>query len=128
MMEAEPTAVTFYSMWEVFKIFLLCITGLLPFWCIREGVLDIPLLTKGMEDMVDKFGLTGCKRVLACVALNLLRFFNLISRLFIPHLRKRGILTFYWIVNDEEGWEKAISMGCRGIMTDIPSQLSVYLK
>ncbi len=71
--------------------------------------------------MVDKLTLSGCKKILACIALYFLRFFNLISRLFIPHLRKRGILTFYWIVNDKEGWNKAISMGCRGIMTDIPS-------
>jgi glycerophosphoryl diester phosphodiesterase len=50
------------------------------------------------------------------------------SRLFIPHLRKRGILTFYWILNEREDWEKAISMGCRGIMTDEPSKLFAFLK
>ncbi len=43
-------------------------------------------------------------KVFICILINMLRFFNLISRLFIPHLRKRGILTFYWIVNEEEDW------------------------
>lgn len=41
--EVNPQVVNFYSIYEVFKIFLLCISGLLPFVCIRQGVLDIPL-------------------------------------------------------------------------------------
>jgi len=49
------------------------------------------------------------------------------ARLFVPHLLKRGILTFHWIVNEEEEWEQAVREGCRGIMTDKPSELSKYL-
>ena len=51
-----------------------------------------------------RFAGTSCKKVLVCIVFQLIRFFNLISRLFIPHLRKRGILTFYWILNEEEDW------------------------
>jgi hypothetical protein len=42
--ESDPSIPNFYSGFEVFKIFLLCITGLLPFACLRQGVLDIPLV------------------------------------------------------------------------------------
>ena len=68
------------------------------------------------------------RKVLLCIAASLLRFFNFISRLFVPHLRKRGILTFFWIVNEEDGWDKAVSIGCQGVMTDCPSNFSAYLK
>ena len=110
------------------KIFLLTISGLLPFWCLRPGVVDIPLVTRGLTEMGDRMAVSRCQKVLFCLVVNLLRFFNLISRLFIPNLRKRGILTFFWIVNEEEDWEKAISIGCQGIMTDRPSALNKYLK
>jgi hypothetical protein len=108
----------FYSGWEILKIFLLTVSGLLPFWPLRLGVLDIPLYCDGLAEVAYKFAGTNCRKVLVCLVLQILRFFNLVSRLFIPHLRKRGILTFYWICNDRDSWERAISMGCRGIMTD----------
>lgn len=127
LQEALPEVVTFYSGWEVAKIFLLCVSGLLPFWCIREGVLDIPLLTTGMIQMTEEMATSCGRKILVCLLVNLMRFFGLMSRLFVPHLRKRGILTFFWIVNDEEDWETAVNMGSRGIMTDCPSQLHQYL-
>lgn len=58
----------------------------------------------------------------------ILRFFNLISRLFIPHLKKRGILTFYFILNSTVDFDTAVSMGCSGIMTDETNKLAEYLR
>ena len=81
-----------------------------------------------MADAVYGMTTSCCGKVFICILLTLIRFFNLIGRLFIPHLRKRGILTFYWIVNEEEDWERAVSMGCRGIMTDEPTKLAAFLK
>lgn len=74
---------------------------------------------------MDTFIEGSCKK---CLISGVLKFFNLLSRLFIPHLKKRGILTFYWIVNEDEDFETAVSMGCSGIMTDRPSKLARYLK
>jgi len=99
-MEEVEDSMTFYSAWEIFKIFILTITGLLPFWCIRHGVLDIPLVTEGMIKLTDSMATTCGRKVLICILISILRFFNLMSRLFIPYLRKRCLLTFYWIVND----------------------------
>lgn len=78
--------------------------------------------------MAYNFAGSGCKKCLVCVVIALLNFFNLLSRLFIPHLKKRGILSFYWILNEEEEFEGAVSMGCSGIMTDRPSLLARFLK
>jgi hypothetical protein len=45
---ADPSVPTFYSFWEVVKLLLLTISGLLPFWTLRPGVVDIPLVEEGM--------------------------------------------------------------------------------
>ena len=91
-------------------------------------MLDIPLLTIGFQEQIYRFAGSGCKKCLACFAICIIKLFNLLGRLFIPHLRKRGILTFYWIVNDEEGFEDAVDSGCAGIMTDRTTFLAEYLK
>lgn len=121
--------VNFYSAGETLKIFFLLFTGLLPFVCIRQGVLDIPLYSDGFYQLVMRFtGDSKCKQCLACFAFLILRCFNFFSRLFIPHLKKRGILTFYFILNTEEDFENAMSTGCSGIMTDLTTDLEVFLK
>lgn len=66
---------------------------------------------------------SNCKKCLVCFAFSILRCFNFFSRLFIPHLKKRGILTFYFILNTEEDYENALSTGCSGIMTDLTADL-----
>jgi hypothetical protein len=106
------------------KVTLLCMFGLLPFVCLREGAVEIPLVTTELKRMVSK--MDGCFK--KCLIVSILHFFNFMSRLFIPHLKKRGIVTFYWIINEEEEFETAISMGCAGIMSDSPSKLARFLK
>ncbi len=121
--------VNFYSAGEILKIYLLFLSGLLPFVCIRQGVVDIPLATESFRKMVIKFAGDSClKKSLLWLAFQIVNCFNFFSRLWIPHLKKRGILTFYFILNDEEDFETAISIGCSGIMTDLPTKLNKYLK
>ena len=43
------------------------------------------------------------------------------------HLKKRGIMTYYWVCNSEEQYEKAIKLGGCGIMTDESQLLDAYL-
>lgn len=102
MRETNPEVLNFYSATEILKIFFLCLTGLLPFVCLRQGVLDIPFVTAELKNMAYNAAGPGCKKCLVCFAIGLISFFNLLSRLFIPHLKKRGILTFYWILNEED--------------------------
>jgi glycerophosphoryl diester phosphodiesterase len=53
---------------------------------------------------------------------------NPLMKLMSYHLRKRGILTFYWVCNYENDFKKAIDHGACGIMTDNPATLSNYLE
>ena len=55
-----------------------------------------------MKAWAYKLAGSGCRKCLVCVVMALMSFFNFVSRLFVPHLKKRGILTFYWIVNEQE--------------------------
>ena len=43
------------------------------------------------------------------------------------HLRKRGIMTHYWVANCEDDFRRAIKYGASGIMTDNPPLLKDYL-
>jgi hypothetical protein len=105
------------------------LTGLLPFVCIRQGVVDIPLATDSLKKLVMKFAGDSCfKTCLLWVLFQVVNCFNFFSRLWIPHLKKRGILTFYFILNEEEDFATAIKTGCSGIMTDVPTKLNTYLK
>lgn len=97
--ESNPNTVNFYSAGEVLKIFFLFLTGLLPFVCIRQGVLDIPLYTEGFYKMAMNFTESKCFKCLIFFVFLILRCFNFFSWIFIRHLKKRGILTFYFILN-----------------------------
>lgn len=43
------------------------------------------------------------------------------------HLRKRGIMTYFWVCNCEKDFERALKFGACGIMTDDPPLLDEYL-
>jgi hypothetical protein len=101
MREVNGEVVNFYSTSESIKVFFLTITGLLPFVCLRQGVLDLPFVTEEFKRMVYTYADSGCKKCLGFLVIGVISLFNLVSRLFIPHLKKRGILTFYWIINEE---------------------------
>lgn len=44
------------------------------------------------------------------------------------HLKRRGVMTFYWVCNTNSEFKRAIEGGCCGIMTDDPFLLNEYLK
>ena len=39
-----------------------------------------------------------------------MKFLNFISPLLFEHLKKRGMLVFYWVLNDEEDYQRAIQV------------------
>lgn len=43
------------------------------------------------------------------------------------HLKRRGIMTYYWVCNTEQQYEKAINLGASGLMTDESQLLDAYL-
>lgn len=44
------------------------------------------------------------------------------------HLKKKGIMTYFWVCNSEGDIERALSYGACGIMTDNPPLLDSYLR
>jgi glycerophosphoryl diester phosphodiesterase len=62
----------------------------------------------------------------------------MVSRLVFYHLKRRGILVFYWVLNNEKEFQEAIRVmifkyflfqdGVHGIMTDSPTLLKRYLQ
>lgn len=58
----------------------------------------------------------------------LLDLFIPVLPLFVWHLNRRGIPVIFWVLNNEEDWDKAIKMGANGIMTDRPKALKHYIK
>ncbi len=126
-----PAVVNFYSASQILKIYALFLTGLLPFVHVRHGVVDIPLATQALYKTAIQFmdmGKSAFGRVFFGFLFRALGLFNFLSRFWIPHLKKRGILTFYFTLNQESDFEIAIKSGCSGIMTDYPTRLNKYLK
>lgn len=52
---------------------------------------------------------------------------NMICKPLIWHLRRRGIMTYYWVCNNEKEYERAIKLGCGGIITDDAERLNDFL-
>jgi glycerophosphoryl diester phosphodiesterase len=53
---------------------------------------------------------------------------NILIQPLVSHLRKRGILTFYWVCNQENEFTNAIKYGASGVMTDDPELLHQFLQ
>lgn len=82
---------------EVIKIILMSITGLLPFIPVRKGVIEIPLICNQIRKNLD-FDLKGFSKYATIFQYYVASF---AARIFVPHLRKRGILTIFWTIDDE---------------------------
>jgi len=51
----------------------------------------------------------------------------MMSPILFNHLRHRGIHTYLWVLNSEEEYARAFSLGASGVMTDYPSRLQKFL-
>ena len=96
-------------------------TGLLPYVTLKETHLEIPMPLIAYK----KFGpkITSTQKTLAKIS-----NFLLMRKTLFEHLSQRGILTYVWVLNDEEDFDKAFMLNVTGVMTDYPSLLTDYLK
>lgn len=92
-------------------------TGLLPFVEVKEKVLQIPLYTKAYEATRGREKGNGLSNWLYFMGIKL-AYYAAIPLLW--HLKRRGVLAFYWVCNSESEFYRAIKGGCNGIMTDDP--------
>lgn len=92
----KPDVASIFQPSEIVVLLLLSITGLLPFIPIRKAFLEIPLMCPQLRKNLDE-DLTGATKYLTIFQYYLASF---IARIFVPHLRKRGILAFFWTIDD----------------------------
>lgn len=53
---------------------------------------------------------------------------NVFKRFIFYHLKKRGIQTVYWVLNQKEDFDRAVKAKVDCIMTDCPSYMQELLK
>lgn len=121
----RETTLTFFNDTGVAKLFLLYVTGLLPFMSIRDDSLQLPLWTPEflrwkLDTSQDHRKVRGFFKGISVM--------NWLLPPLVRHLRKRGILTMMWVCNTEEEYQRALRIGCEGIMTDLPNLLDDFLE
>lgn len=115
------------SMPRVAKLYLLFYSGLLPFVPLKETHLEIPMPSIFYNDSYrSPAGNVGLAR-LPMAVLRLADWILMSPRLF-QHLSSRGVHTYVWVLNTEEEYERAFSLGVTGVMTDYPGKLQQFLQ
>ncbi|CAG2257883.1 GDE4_7 [Mytilus edulis] len=122
LIEKNPDIPLIFSMQRVIMLLVLFYTGLLPFVPIKESLLEVVMPSIVFDDrkIPVKFS-----RAMTC----LLRTADvlLMSPVLFNHLRRRGMQTYLWVLNDEEEYTRAFRLGADGVMTDFPTKLKEYL-
>lgn len=122
--KANSNIYTLYTLQEMVKTLFWYSTGLLPFMPVYANYFEIPMCSLFIEkaDTFPKRGGTFLLKIL-------MRFldFMLTNGKLISHLKNRGVVTYFFVLNSEHEWKRAIECGASGIMTDFPSELKTYL-
>lgn len=121
---ANRSVMTLYSKSEVLKTIAFYYLGLLPFAPVYADFLEIPLLYSLLEHPQ-----TFPSIAKSWFLTNVVHLFDylLTNRTLIDHLRKRGVRTYFFVLNTEREWKRAIDCGAAGIMTDFPTELKLWL-
>ncbi|XP_037283534.1 lysophospholipase D GDPD1 isoform X1 [Rhipicephalus microplus] len=119
----NPEVPLYFSARCVVYLLFLTYSGLLPFVPLRQSCLEIllPSVAKRNPSMMEQL-----KQPKSRFLFRLLDWF-VVRKFVINHLRKRGIPTYLWVLNEKEDFEKAFAMGAAGVMTDRPTLLREYL-
>lgn len=120
----NPDVPTLYTMKEVLKTIVLYLVGLLPFFPVYAHHFEIPMCSifyENFESFPDKAG----TRLLRCVVKIL--DYILTNEKLIAHLRRRGVPTYFFVLNKPDEWERAVRCGASGIMTDFPEELKRWM-
>eukprot|EP00744_Colponema_vietnamica_P012875 GILI01018062.1.p1 GENE.GILI01018062.1~~GILI01018062.1.p1 ORF type:complete len:324 (+),score=66.13 GILI01018062.1:165-1136(+) len=124
MHERNPSIPQFFSVSRTLLVYLLFVTGLLPFVPLREQYLEVPFVSKSyVRWKQEGRGQMELKWRLFIGAINGM---HKLTPYLIPHLNKRGIMVFAWVLNDIEDFQEAMQVGFNGIMTDAPSLLNKF--
>lgn len=96
-------------------------SGLLPFFPLRESVLESPMVSVYNRTYAPPHRLMRNKLII-----KLLQKLTMRRALF-QHLEARGIQVYLWVLNQESDFQNAFSLGATGVITDYPSKLRIFL-
>lgn len=116
MKEALPKLNFTFEKKEVMKLFLGFPLGLLPFIPLKRDVLQPPYFSKAYEEWELERAYGGYKPSWVY----LLRYAKLIMGPIIGYLRRRGVPTMPWVVNEVSDMETLRNFGALGVVTDEP--------
>jgi len=124
--KANPSVGLLFSMPRFVKLYLLFYTGLLPFVPLKETHLEIPMPSIFYDN---NYRTPGANVGLGKLPLWTLRLadYVMMSPALFNHLHQRGVYTYLWVLNSEEEFARAFSLGATGVMTDYPSRLQSFL-
>ena len=120
--QRNPHSHTFFSFRDIFALYALYLTGLLPFVPLPAQYVELPFVTAQMRallvhSLTPRLGLFLAGQVGGWVA-----WLSRRRSLFL-HLRARGCPVVLWVVNTEEDMKEALDTGATGIMTDFPQRM-----
>ena len=124
MKRMAPDIPTFMPIATVQRILLFFFIGYLPFYRLHHDTFQFPFWN---QDYIDDVMKTRGDNMNSKIYLFGLKVFNVIAKLILFHLRQRRIFVFYYSINNENDFEKAINQGVDGIITDSPQLLINYL-
>ena len=101
--------------------------GYLPYIKINEVSLQIPLYSKDFYEWINS-STNGNSSFRLNAMFTIMKVFNYLLIPMVWHLRRRGIMTYYWVCNDKEDFSRAITCGSCGIMTDEPWLLNDFIE
>lgn len=122
---ANRDIATLFTVREFFVTIILYYFGLLPFVPVFADFFEVPMCSIFLEHL-DTFPTLTKSRILRC-ALRIMDYLICNDKL-IRHLRKRGVPTYFFVLNAEHEWQRAVNCGAAGIMTDYPKRLQNWLK
>jgi len=115
----------FFSARSIINTALLYWIGLLPFFPLSAQYLELPYVTRDLQNNLNAAKKRGAMPFPAWLVRLLAYTFT--SRTFIRHVQSRGVKVSYWVLNQRSDFQDALQLGADGIMTDFPSRLTAYV-
>uniref|UniRef100_A0A146KVK1 Glycerophosphodiester phosphodiesterase domain-containing protein 1 n=1 Tax=Lygus hesperus TaxID=30085 RepID=A0A146KVK1_LYGHE len=118
-----------FSLKQVLRLIALFYSGLLPFFPIKESHLEIFQPSMYLHPSWRKHCKKSDGHFLVFWSPLFIHYVDrlLMNKTLFQHLKKRGIQTYVWVINDETQFKKLYDLGVTGIMTDYPTKLKIFL-
>ncbi|KRX01742.1 PLC-like phosphodiesterase, TIM beta/alpha-barrel domain [Pseudocohnilembus persalinus] len=125
--KVNPKVQRWFNESIVFKTYFLFMIGLLPFVDLKENSFQVPLYTTDFHLWKKKEAKTLRQQIYVFIMFKLVYLWTVLGGFIVYHLKQRGIVTYYWVLNSIYEFNHAVKLGANGIMTDSPTTLKQFL-